>query len=158
MVNPGYRLICHTTYAFGLEVGVKLAEKGDDSRRRRVFAHHEAAVSEALVRMEHAVLDVGRQQGVEPSAGVEHQGMVCEPVAVVVHIVPEEKERAVFRLRHEPVPLAFPLRRISYYVKHNGVLTYVEICFQASKVKHFLIDNGLLGGKMSLFICINRKL
>ena len=113
MIDPRHGLVDYPSDAFFTQALVHLADDLHQVNRGAVCRHHQAAVGQSLVREERVFADVGGQQGVETAFHVAHQRVVGEAVAVVVHVVAVEEERAVLRLRHKAVPFAAPAGVVS---------------------------------------------
>ena len=100
------------------QVVVEFAEQRHGKRCRCLLVHHQTAIGQTGMRLEHVSFPVGRHQGIEPPFTVEHQRTVLEAVAVIVHIVTVEEERAVLRPGYEAVPLGLAFGGVSDYIKH----------------------------------------
>ena len=105
MVNPGNALVEHVTETLYPQVVVEFAEQLDGSRCRCVLIHDESAVGQTGMRLQCVTLAVGRQQGIEAPFAVEHQRIVLEAVAMVVHVAAVEEKGAVLGTSHKAVPL-----------------------------------------------------
>ena len=98
-------------YRFGMQTGV----------------HDESAVCQSLMGYEHAkpltvvvIYLICWQRGYEIIiAVIEEQRVVSEPLAMVVHILPEEEESGVTGVTDERVPCLLVMVCISPYIHHS---------------------------------------
>ena len=58
--------------------------------------------------------EIGRQQGHQPVLVKNHQGMIREPVAVIVHVVTSEKEGGILAGADKLVPITLVIRRVTF--------------------------------------------
>lgn len=65
------------------------------------------------------ILLISRQQGIETSVFINHQGVIVETVLVIVHITTVKKERALLGVGYEVVPRSLVVRRVSLDFKRH---------------------------------------
>ena len=125
MEDMGHRLIDYPMESSLTKIIIQFQKELLDLLCCRIFLHHHAAISQSAMGTKDITFGIGWQQGIEHTITIKHQGIILEPVAVIVHILTIEEERAVLRLRHELIPLVSLLRSISNNVEHLFVSTFI---------------------------------
>ena len=69
-----------------------------------MFGSEQSCIGEPLMRIENISVLIGREQGLELVVAENHQRMVCETVAVIIHVGTVEKEGGVARLGYISIP------------------------------------------------------
>ena len=93
--------------------------------QRRGAGDHEPAISQPFMADECAVgVKVRRQYGNQRLVVENHQRMVGEPVAVIVHVIAGEKESRVLGCAHECVPLQLATGGVSLNREYSGVVVF----------------------------------
>ena len=118
MINTWDGLVNDALNAYALVIGIKFAKDLQHVLCFRLHRGDESPVCESLMAVETMVLLVGWQQGIKFTLLIEHQGIVLETVAMIVHIAAVEEEGAILRLCNEPVPFVFQGCRVSDYFEH----------------------------------------
>src|SRR4051794_28453746 len=81
-------------------------------RRRHRGRDHEAAVRQALMRVDLVCRAIRRQEGDNLASATDDERGILEALPVVLHVVAQKEERAVLARAHEGVPAAFRGRTI----------------------------------------------
>lgn len=79
----------------------------------------QAAVGQSLMAPKRTIRLISRQQGIETSVFINHQGVIVETVLVIVHITTVKKERALLGVGYEVVPRSLVVRRVSLDFKRH---------------------------------------
>ena len=94
----------------------RVKEHCDHLQHLHVVAGDKPSVGESVMAAQGLVFDVGGQHREQIVFWIpDHEGMVVEPVAVVVHVVPQEEKGAVLASMNEPIPF----RLLSGLVAHD---------------------------------------
>ena len=91
------------------QIAVQFTEKRAHLGGLSVSSHDKSAIGKPLMGIQHAADNICRQHRVEPVFEVEHERVVAETVAVVVHVIATEQESTVLRAVYEVVPLRLPI-------------------------------------------------
>ena len=118
MINPWHCLIDNAVDGLLAQQDIQLLEQGAGCRSRHLVGHHQTAIRKSLMRIQRIAHNIGRQQRIKVSLAVEHERMVLKAVAMVVHVVAEEKKRAVLRLCYKVIPCCLVSLGISSDFKH----------------------------------------
>ena len=104
LVNPGDRLVDALAETCLLQIFVDGNENLADIFCRCLLVGNQSGIGKTLVRIERVSVLIGREQGIELVVAENHERVVMESVAVIIHVRTVEKEGGLLGLRHKLVP------------------------------------------------------
>ena len=120
MVYPRHGTIHNAPYSRIAQPRIKAFEQLHHLLGPTLLVGYQSAVGQPTMRCNTPIcLFIEGQKSHQRLLMEYKKGEIGEPLAMVVHIIAQEKESSVTTFANETVPLGFQFRRISYYFVHS---------------------------------------
>ncbi len=105
VVEKGHRLVDERFDPMRSHVALQRRHDREGLAASDIPMHDQASIGQALMRVEGGTDAIGRQAAERCAVHEEHETVIQESIAVILHVIAEEEEVAVLCLRDEGIPL-----------------------------------------------------